>query len=52
MVVLAVGDGVREDRESGVRIGGLHGVSALCWGRFGKLLTACTTVSSASMLCS
>jgi hypothetical protein len=52
VAVLAVGDGVSEDRESAVRLGGLHGVSALCWGRSGRLLTACTTASNlCSMLC-
>ena len=42
--MLAVGSGAKEDRESAVKLSGVHGVQALSWTADGKLLTACTTV--------
>ena len=42
--MLAVGNGAQEDRESTVKLSGVHGVQALSWTADGKLLTACTTV--------
>ena len=42
--MLAVGNGVQEDREATVKLSGVHGVQALSWTADGKLLTACTTV--------
>lgn len=44
IAVLAVGNGAQEDRESTVKLSGVHGVQALSWTADGKLLTACTTV--------
>ena len=44
IAVLALGEGAQEDRESAVKLSGLHGVQALSWTADGKLLTAWTTV--------
>lgn len=44
VAVIAVDGTMKEERESAIKLGGMHGVSALQWGRSGKLLTACTTV--------
>ena len=44
VAVISVDSTMKEEREGAIKMGGMHGVSALHWGRSGKLLTACTTV--------